>query len=99
MEPVFRRLLASYAIDEDIPRIGHVFRQLSLKALTLRSYVLPLFEALRRSDIRIGIVSNTEAVLTRYDLNCFPILLRVDSIVLSSAVGVRHASSDWRSSV
>lgn len=84
MEPVFRGLLASLGASEDVGRIGRLFRQLSLKELTLRSYVVPLFEGLRRSGARIGIVSNTEAVLTRFDLDRFPILLMVDTIVLSS---------------
>ena len=89
MESVFARVLASYETDADVARIGRLFRQLSLTALTLRPYVVPLFDALHRSDTRIGIVSNTEAVLTRYDLDRFPMLLAVGAIVLSSEVGVR----------
>jgi putative hydrolase of the HAD superfamily len=89
MESVFARFLASYEADADVARIGGLFRQLSLTTLTLRPYVVPLFDALRRSHTRIGIVSNTEAVLTRYDLDRFPTLLAVGAIVLSSEVGVR----------
>lgn len=90
MEPVFQRLLASFGIaNEDIGRLGGVFRKLSLRQLTLRSYVVPLLDALHRSGSKTGIVSNTEAVLTRFDLDCFPILRNVGAIILSSDVGVR----------
>lgn len=89
MEPVFRRLLASLGASDDVGSIGRLFRQLSLKELTLRPYVVPLFEVLRCSGSKTGIVSNTEAVFTRFDLDRCPILLTVDTIVLSSDVGVR----------
>lgn len=89
MEAVFRRLLASLEAGDDVGRIGRLFRQLSLRELTLRPYVAPLFEALHRSGSRTGIVSNTEAVFTRFDLDRLPILLTVDTTVLSSDVGVR----------
>jgi putative hydrolase of the HAD superfamily len=42
-----------------------------------------------RSDVRVGIVSNTEALLTRFELDTFPILQTAEAIVLSSDVGVR----------
>lgn len=89
MELVFRRLLGSLGAGEDVGRVGRLFRQLSLKELTLRPYVVPLLEALHRSGSKTGIVSNTEAVLTRFDLDRFPILLTVGAIVLSSEIGVR----------
>ena len=89
MEPVFARLLACYPAGVNVARIGRVFRQFSLTTLTLRPYVGPLFDALHRFHTSIGIVSNTEAVLTRYDLDRFPTLLTADAIVLSSEIGVR----------
>ena len=89
MELVFRRLLASFGVSEDVGRIGRVFRQLSLKEQALRPYVVPLLEALHRSGSRTGIVSNTEAVLTQFDLDSFPALRMVGTIVLSSDIGVR----------
>ena len=89
MERVFRRLLASWGASGDVGRVGRLFRQLSLKELILRPYVVPLLEALCRSGSKTGIVSNTEAVLTRFDLERFPILLTVGTIVLSSDIGVR----------
>jgi FMN phosphatase YigB (HAD superfamily) len=41
---------------------------------------------LHDSCCTLGIVSNTEAVLTRFDLDCYPVLLDADTIVLSSDV-------------
>jgi putative hydrolase of the HAD superfamily len=89
MEPVFRRLLAAVAARNEVDYVGRTFRQLSLEELSLRSYVRPLFDSFRRTSCTFGIVSNTEAVLTRFDLNRYPVLLTVDAIVLSSEVGVK----------
>jgi len=89
MEAVFRRLLASFDAPTDVDRFGRVFRERSIEELALQPYVAPLLADLRRSPVRIGIVSNTEAVLTRFDLDRFPLLRSVDDIVLSSEVGVR----------
>jgi putative hydrolase of the HAD superfamily len=89
MERAFRRLMTACGVNGDVEAIGRRFRQLSLKTLTLRPFVAPLLFELRRSGTTTGIVSNTEAVLTRFDLDCFPVLLTVGTIVLSSAVGVR----------
>jgi putative hydrolase of the HAD superfamily len=89
MEPVFRRLMASLSADEDVGRIGKLFRELSLKEVRLRPYVEPLFDRLHRSGVKLGIVSNTEAVLTRFELDRYPILQTAHSIVLSSEVGLQ----------
>lgn len=89
MEPVFRRLAVAFRFGDDIGRIGRLFRELSLRKLHLRPYVTPLFDSLHRSRVNIGIVSNTEALLTRFELERYPILQTADAIVLSSEVGVR----------
>jgi putative hydrolase of the HAD superfamily len=89
MEPVFRRLLKSLSIEGDVARVGKLFRELSLKQMRLRPYVEPLFERLHRSAVKLGIVSNTEAVLTRFELDSLPILQTAEAIVLSSDVGIR----------
>lgn len=89
MESVFRRLLMSLGIKEDVGRIGKLFRELSLKQMRLRPYVEPLFERLHRSGVKLGIVSNTEAVLTRFELDCYPILQTAQAIVLSSEIGIQ----------
>jgi len=41
MESVFAPVLGSYETDADVARIGRLFRQLSLTALTLRPYIVP----------------------------------------------------------
>ena len=89
MEPVFRRLLTRFAAGDDVARLGRRFRELSLKELALFPYVTRLLEALTAARCRTAIVSNTEAVLTQFDLGEFPVLRTVDAIVLSSEVGVR----------
>jgi putative hydrolase of the HAD superfamily len=89
MEPTFSRLLASFGAREEVAHVGRVFRQLSLEALTIRPYVAPLFARLRRACCAVGIVSNTESVLTQFDLDCHPFLRSVDAMILSSEVGVR----------
>ncbi len=89
MEPVFLRLLRSLQAGDDVGGIGRLFRELSLKELRLRPYVVPLFERLHRSGRKVAIVSNTEAVLTRFELDRYPILQTADTIVLSSDVGVK----------
>jgi putative hydrolase of the HAD superfamily len=89
MDPVFRRLLTSLDAGNDVVRMGKLFRQLSMKQMHLRPYVEQLFGQLHRSDVKVGIVSNTEALLTRFELHSFPILQTAEAIVLSSDVGVR----------
>lgn len=89
MEPVFRRLLDSLGAGGDVGRIGKLFRELSLKEIRLRPYVEPLFGRLRRSGVKLGIVSNTEAVLSLFELDRYPIFKTVHTIVLSSDVGIR----------
>jgi putative hydrolase of the HAD superfamily len=89
MEPTFSRLLASFGARDEVAHVGSIFRQLSIEALTIRPYVAPLFARLRRASCAFGIVSNTESVLTQFDLDCHPLLRSVDAIILSSEVGVR----------
>lgn len=89
MEPVFRRLLAWAGARDDVAPVGDTFRELSLETLAIRPYAAPLFEALRRTSCAVGIVSNTEALLTRFDLARWPLLRSADTVVLSSEVGVR----------
>ena len=89
MEPVFRRLLEPLGAGGDLGRIGKLFRELSLKEMRLRPYVEPLFGCLLHSGVKMGIVSNTEAILSRFELDRYPIFKTVHTLVLSSDVGVR----------
>jgi putative hydrolase of the HAD superfamily len=74
---------------DDVRGIGVLFRELSLKEMRLRPYVEPLFDRLHRSGVKLGIVSNTEAVLTRFELDRYPVLRTAETMVLSSDVGVQ----------
>ena len=89
LDATFRRLLAGVGARGEVASLGRVFRQLSIRQLSIRTYVAPMFAALRQTACHLGIVSNTEAVLTHFDLDRFPILRSVDTLVLSSEVGVR----------
>jgi putative hydrolase of the HAD superfamily len=89
MESVFRRLLSSVDVEESVERIGKLFRELSICEMRLRPYVEPLLVRLHHSRIKLGIVSNTEAVLTRFELDQYPILQTAQAIVLSSEVGLQ----------
>lgn len=89
MEAVFGRVIEYFHAEAEVAELGRWFRQWSAESLALRSYVPPLFDALRASHCCIGIVSNTEAVLTRFDLDQFPLLHSADTIVLSSEEGVK----------
>lgn len=75
--------------SEEIFRIGRRFRELSTRHISLRDYALPLFAALRRSNCLIGLVSNTDATLTSHDLDVLGIRDHLDTVVLSSDVGVK----------
>lgn len=74
---------------EEVEVFAGIFRRLSVVELSLRGYTEPLLEALRRSGCKTGIVSNTEAILTRVDLRRLPQLGDVDVTVLSSDVGAK----------
>lgn len=89
LNPVFRRFAEHLRLQDAVERLGARFRELSLTGLHLRPYVTPVFHQLRRTRVKIGLVSNTEALLTRFDLDRLPILRTADVIVLSSDAGVR----------
>lgn len=90
LDNVFRRFAtALQANDLDAKELAAAFRAHSTQKLSLRPYASRLLEALRASGCKTGIVSNTEGILTRFDLSKFPVLERVDATVLSSDLGVR----------
>jgi len=92
MESVLMRLLLALggkATNREVQSFGAAFRKFSIKRLSLRSYTGALLEAVRASGCKTGIVSNTEGILTRFDLSRFPSLQRVDVTILSSEVGMK----------
>lgn len=92
MQTVLRRVLAACGwepSDEALRAFGAAFRRLSTTSLSLLPYVEPLVRTLRASGCRMGIVSNTEAILTRADIERFRILKEMDVMVLSSEAGTK----------
>jgi FMN phosphatase YigB (HAD superfamily) len=49
---------------------------------------------LHRSGVKLGIVSNTEALLTQFELDRYPVLQTAQTIVLSSQVGIRKPNPE-----
>jgi putative hydrolase of the HAD superfamily len=92
LDTVFRRLLTSMSAPAeaaDVARLASLFRRRSIRKLRLRPYVDPLLKAIRDSGCKTGIISNTEGLLTRFDISQFPLLEHVDTVLLSSEVGVK----------
>ncbi len=54
----------------------------------VKPYAAPLLAAIRESGCRTGLVSNTEAVLTRLDLRRSGLRHHFDTVILSSEVGL-----------
>jgi len=94
MHSVFQRFLSSTGVDLSVDEFAHIFREFSVEELRLRSYTPKLLSLLRNSGCSIGIVSNTEATLTRYDLSKYPILYSVDTLLLSSEIGFKKPDSE-----
>lgn len=87
LREVFGELLGSGATNEDVRGFAHEFRRLSTCSLKLRPYSVPLLRQVRRDGIRLALVSNTEGILTDFDLNRLGLRQYFDAIVLSSEVG------------
>lgn len=72
-----------------VTSFGRRFRELTTRAIQLRSYALPLLDALRRSGCKVGLISNTEGIVTDHDLETLNIHDAFDTVVLSTRVGVK----------
>ena len=87
---VFERAVAIMleGIDYDQGRFYALFRRSSRVTLSLRSFVVDLLMELRRREIKIALVSNTETVLTAVDFEDidFPANL-FDATLYSSEIG------------
>jgi len=88
LEPVFDKISKLFSgADGSAERIAGLFREATTKRLELRPYTTTLLASLEGHGVKIGLISNTEALLTRFDLDALGISGRFDSIVLSSDVG------------
>ncbi len=92
LDAVFAGLLASCDIDPvpgAVAAFARTFRRLSLARLEKKPYTDDLLSAIRNAGYALGLVSNTEALLTDYDLEILGLHDRFDAVVLSSRVGYK----------
>lgn len=92
LDAVFEQLLVEFKVEplaENLARFGAAFRRESTVALRKKDYSDALLTLLAVSGYKIGMVSNTEALLTAHDLEVLRLPDVFDSLVLSSAVGVK----------
>jgi putative hydrolase of the HAD superfamily len=88
---VFTRLLShngEVPNGFDVRTFAHLFRKLSITRLTLRPYAVRVLDHLRGRGVRPCLVSNTESILTEYDIEQLHLSGAFDVIVLSSDLGL-----------
>jgi putative hydrolase of the HAD superfamily len=89
---VFTGMLEEFGVTPTVDNIRMFavkFRELSITRLSKKSYTDGLLCAIRNSGYKLGLVSNTEALLTAYDLQVLSLEDKFEAIVLSSSVGVK----------
>jgi putative hydrolase of the HAD superfamily len=87
---VFEQLLVEHGAPSDeaaVAMFARTFRRASTVTLSRRPYAYALLRRLRAQPLRLGLVSNTEAILTHEDLDQLGLRALFDAIVLSSEVG------------
>ncbi len=92
IESVFRHLLTTPShipTHDQIDQFARSFRCASIEQLAIREYTMPLLQSLRTAGCRIALVSNTEALLTLYDLDHLRLPQYFDAVVISSAIGYK----------
>lgn len=65
-----------------------VFRRASRQRLALRPYAVKLIQRLKRAGLKVALISNTEAALTRIDLYDVGMESVFELIILSSDIGI-----------
>ncbi len=91
MDILFQRLLACFQVPESVETpesFAWKFRKYSIVSLDVKPYTLPLLTILRKNNLAVGLLSNTEAILTDYDLTVSGLKPLFDSITLSSEIQV-----------
>lgn len=92
LDAVFAGMLASCDIDPApaaVAVFARTFRRLSLACLEKKPYSDDLLRTIQSAGYTLGLVSNTEALLTDYDLELLGLQDRFDALVLSSRVGLK----------
>jgi putative hydrolase of the HAD superfamily len=91
LNDVFRAMLgASFqrSNEAELTYLARTFRRESIQLLAVRDYAVPLLCSLRKiKENRLALVSNTEDLLTDFDLDYLGIRGFFDHIALSSTVG------------
>jgi putative hydrolase of the HAD superfamily len=94
---VFRQILLEAGADgsqDQVTSFARKFRHATTEKLALREYAPQLIAELKLCRIRIGLLSNTEAILTRFDLERLRLDGSFDAVVLSSEVGTEKPGTD-----
>lgn len=97
LDAVFTKLLAEFGLNADrdsVLTFSEVFRRTSIVMLRRKPYTGKLLKVLKDSGYRLGLVSNTEALLTAHDLRALGISAKFDQIVLSSELGFKKPSRE-----
>jgi putative hydrolase of the HAD superfamily len=90
LDQVFYRLLEELKREapaqSEVREFASAFRHFSRTSLELKPYTLRLLDTLGRNGIRLGLVSNTEALFTNPDIDLMGLRNHFSSIILSSDV-------------
>ena len=89
MDTLFHKLLTCFQVPESVETpesFARKFRKYSIVSLVLKPYTVSLLTILRKNNIAVGSLSNTEAILTNYDLTVSGLKPFFDSISLSSEI-------------
>lgn len=92
LDKVFANLLRELGISptrDNLGRFAHQFRKHSIIRLVKKPYTDQLLQDIRQSHYKLGLLSNTEALLTAYDLRKLELEDRFDAIALSSSLGFK----------
>lgn len=94
---VFRQILRSTGADgsqDQVVNFARQFRDVTTETLALRDYAPRLISELKSRGMRVGLLSNTEAIVTQFDLERLQLGGWFDAIVLSSEVGSEKPSTE-----
>jgi putative hydrolase of the HAD superfamily len=84
---VFMRLISAtgrHPTPAETLELADIFRQTSIEAISLRPYAIDILSTLRNRGIKVALVSNTESILSRFDIHALKIDSLFDTIVFSS---------------
>jgi putative hydrolase of the HAD superfamily len=84
---VFTQLISATGRDptpEETAELAGVFREASIDVISLRPYAMDILSILRDRAIKVALVSNTESILSRFDIDTLNIESLFETIVFSS---------------